>query len=369
MVNQQKIVVLVSNDLSTDQRVRKMCNSLIKLGYEIELTGRELPDSKPLNRPYKTKRFKLWFNKGGLFYANLNIRLFFYLLFSKYDRIQANDLDTLLPAYLISKLRNKPLVYDTHEIFTEVPEIQGRWVKKVWVLLENTLFPKVKYIITVNQSIADFYQQKFNRNDIMVIRNIPEKKSVLKTQSRIDLNLPADRFIMIVQGSGINVDRGIEEVVLSLKNLDHILLLIVGGGDAIPRLEEMVSQDQLHEKVIFVPRLPYEQMMQYTMNSDLGISVDKPTSLNYEFSLPNKIFDYISADIPLLVSNLVEVSAVVNKYKIGRIIEKVEPMEIADAVKEFQGNSDSSDQLKENLKKAADELNWENDAKVLDKIY
>jgi len=369
MVNQQKIVVLVSNDLSTDQRVRKMCNSLIKLGYEIELTGRELPDSKPLDRPYKTKRFKLWFNKGGLFYANLNIRLFFYLLFSKYDRIQANDLDTLLPAYLISKLRNKPLVYDTHELFTEVPEIQGRWVKKVWVFLENTLFPKLNYVITVNRSIADFYQKKFNRKDIMVIRNIPEKQSIEKTQSRTDLDLPLDQFILIVQGAGINVDRGTEEVLLSLKHLSKVILLIVGSGDAVPKLKKMSISEQLEEKVIFVPRLPYEQMMQYTMNSDLGISVDKPTSLNYEFSLPNKIFDYIRAGIPLLVSDLVEVAAVVKEYGIGEIIENVEPEEIARAVQGFKDNPDLSLALKENLKKAAGELNWENDAKVLGKIY
>jgi len=349
--------------------VRKMCNSLIKLGYLIELIGRENPDSKPLNRPYKTKRFKLWINKGGLFYANLNIRLFFYLLFSKYDRIHANDLDTLLPAYLISKLRKKPLVYDTHEIFTEVPEIQGRWVKKVWVFLENKLFPKLKYIITVNHSIADFYQQKFNRKDILVIRNIPEKKSVVKTKSKSDLDLPFDRFIIIVQGSGINIDRGIEEVVLSLKKLNQILLLIVGSGDAIPKLKKMTSIEKLEGKVKFIARLPYEQMMQYTMNANLGISVDKPTSLNYEFSLPNKIFDYIRAGIPLLVSDLIEVVAVVKEYKIGLIIKDVDPVEIAQAVQKFQDKVEAPDVLSENLKKASAELNWENDAKVLEKIY
>lgn len=369
MGNQQKIIVLVSNDLSTDQRVRKMCNSLINLGYSIELVGRLLPDSRPLNRSYKTKRFKLWFNKGGLFYANLNIRLFFYLLFSKYDRIHANDLDTLLPAYLISRIRNKTLVYDTHEIFTEVPEIQGRWVKKVWVLIENTLFPKLKYVITVNQSIAEFYQIKFDRNNILIIRNIPETQSIEKTQSRIDLDLPTDQFILIVQGAGINVDRGTEEVLLALKQLDGVLLLIVGSGDAVPKLKKMSVMEQLEDRVKFVPRLPYEQMMQYTMNADLGISVDKPTSLNYEFSLPNKIFDYIRARIPVLVSDLIEVATVVKEFEIGTIIENIEPSEIADVIRKFQNNSGPSEQLKENLKKASAELNWENDAKILEEIY
>jgi len=369
MGNQQKIIVLVSTDLSTDQRVRKMCNSLINLGYSIELVGRKLPDSKKLNLPFKTRRFKLWFNKGLLFYANLNIRLFFFLLFSKFDRIQANDLDTLMPAYLVSKLRNKHLVYDTHEIFTEVTEIQGRWVRRIWVLIENSIFPKVKNVITVNQSIAHFYQQKFNRNDIVVIRNIPDKKALIKTKTRKDLNLPIDRFILIVQGSGINIDRGIEEVLLSLKKLNGVLLLIVGSGDAIPGLKEMTIQEQVSDKVKFVPRLPYEQMMQYTMNADLGLSVDKPTSLNYEFSLPNKIFDYIRAGIPILASNLVEVAALVKMYDIGTIIGNVNPTEITRAIQKYQKNTANKEQLITSLNRASRELIWENDAKALEIIY
>lgn len=369
MVNQQKIIVLVSNDLSTDQRVRKMCNSLLKLGFEIELVGRYLPDSKPILRPYKTKRLKFWFNKGGLFYASLNIRLFFYLLFKKFDCIHANDLDTLLPAWLISKLKNKHLVYDTHEIFTEVPEIQNRWVKKVWVSLENRLFPKLQNVITVNHSVADFYKNKFNRNDIKVIRNIPEKLTTLNKLSRKSLGLPEDKFILIIQGTGINVDRGTEEVLEALKYLDRILLLIVGSGGAISRLNKIAKKNNLQEKVKFIPRLSYEKMMQYTMNADLGITVDKPTSLNYKFSLPNKIFDYIRAGIPVLASNLVEVTHIVNKYKIGAIIHQVTPKIIAVAIEKFRDGSIDKAEMQANLKKASEELYWEQDAKVLETIY
>jgi glycosyltransferase involved in cell wall biosynthesis len=369
MVNQQKIMVLVSNDLSTDQRVRKTCNSFINQGFDIELTGRILSDSEPLNRPYKTKRFKLWFNKGAFFYANLNIRLFFYLLFAKYDRIHSNDLDTLLPAYLVSKLKNKPLVYDSHEIFSEVPEIQGRWVKNVWLFLENSILPKLKKFITVNQSIADFYGTRFNRDDICVIRNIPEKQEIKKIKSRKDLDLPEEKFILIVQGAGINVDRGTEEVLLSLKYSDDVLLLIVGSGDAIPGLKELAKKENLEDKVRFISRLPYEQMMQYTMNADLGITVDKPTSLNYKFSLPNKIFDYIRAGIPILASDLVEVARIIDKYKVGLIISDVEPKIIASAIQKFRDGTIDKNELKINLKKASKDLNWEHDAKVLETIY
>ncbi len=366
MGNQQKIVVTVSNDLSTDQRVRKMCHSLQKKGYDICLVGRELKNSLPIDRPYFVKRFRLWFNKGGLFYANLNIRLFFYLLFSKYDRIHANDLDTLLAAFIVSKLRNKPLVYDTHEIFTEVPEIQGRWAKKVWQSIENSIFPRLEMIITVNNSIADFYAKRFSKK-IRVIRNIPEKLSNPIFLSRKDLGLPENKFIVIAQGSGINIDRGNEELLLSIEHLKDVLLLFVGSGDAIPTLKKLALNLNLGERVLFIDRMPYEKMMNYTANADLGISLDKASNLNYLFSLPNKIFDYIHAGIPILASQLPEVSFIINNYQVGTIIEEVDPNEIMKGIENMRTKS-KHEWLKA-LEFASSELTWERESEALNDFY
>jgi glycosyltransferase involved in cell wall biosynthesis len=366
MGNQQKIVVIVSNDLSTDQRVRKMCHSLQKRGYDICLVGRKLNNSLPIDRPYQVKRFQLWFNKGGLFYANLNISLFFYLLFSKYDRIHANDLDTLLAAFIVSKLRNKPLVYDTHEIFTEVPEIQGRWAKKVWQYIENTIFPHLEMIITVNKSISEFYGKRFSK-EIRVIRNIPEKLSNTTFPSRKELGLPENKFIVIAQGSGINIDRGNEELLLSMEHLKDVLLLFVGSGDAIPGLKKLALDLKLDDKVIFIDRMPYEKMMNYTANADLGISLDKASNLNYLFSLPNKVFDYIHAGIPILASQLPEVSFIINNYQVGSIIEEVDPNEIIKGIENMRLKS--KHEWQKALAFASSELTWERESEALNDFY
>lgn len=112
----KRILVSVSNDLVSDQRVHKSCMSLLNQGWEVKLVGRKLPNSLPLQiRNYDCKRMKLWFKKGALFYAELNIRLFFVLLFSEGNALHSNDLDTLLPNYIVSKIRRLPLVYDSHE--------------------------------------------------------------------------------------------------------------------------------------------------------------------------------------------------------------------------------------------------------------
>ena len=152
-----QIYVSVSNDLFSDMRVDKICNTLVSLGFEVTLVGRKLPGSLPLsNRNYATKRMKLLFKKGALFYAELNLRLFLLFLFKRHSFLLANDLDTLLANYAISRIKGSKLVYDSHEYFTEVPELQeGYCAKNTWLKKEEYIFPKVTHVYTECDSIAE----------------------------------------------------------------------------------------------------------------------------------------------------------------------------------------------------------------------
>lgn len=359
----KRVVLTVTNDLNSDRRVQRSIAALRSLGYETTFVGRELNDSEALNFDFPSRRFKLWFNKGFFFYAVYNLRLFFFLLFSKpFDVYWANDLDSLLPNYLVSRLYRKKLVYDSHEYFTGVPEIQGRpLVKGIWKALESFIYPKLKHILTVNESIANLLEQDYGQRP-KVVRNIAESFLPSEVKSREELGLRNEAFLMINQGAGINVDRGMEEVFQALDLLDpQVELLLVGKGDVIPKLKEMAKAKKMEERIHFIAPLPYAEMLHYTLNADLGLSLDKDTNLNYRFSLPNKLFDYIKCGIPILSSKVVEVRKIVEGEKIGLSLA-VEPQAIAKAVEEIRLKPNV---FEGNLKAAAQKHNWEKEEKRL----
>lgn len=355
----KRIIVSVSNDIATDQRVRKQCGELSRAGFEVVLLGRKLPESLGVEREYQVIRAKLPFNKGALFYASLNVWLFFKLLFSKVDALWANDLDTLPANALVAGIKRRPLVYDAHEFFTEVPEIQDRpWVKKTWKWLESRFIGKADLVITVNNSIAELLKKTYRLSEVMVVRNVPDNSGEFPKSSREDLGLPGAKTILIMQGSGINVDRGAEELVEAMRFVPDAVLIFVGGGDAIPNLKKEVKKKHLEDKVAFYPKMPYAEMMKYTAAADLGITLDKDTNVNYRYSLPNKIFDYVRAGIPIIASDLPEVSKFVRENEVGFIVKGHDPRIIGESIKSALENQLKLAGYKENAEKLRGELNW-----------
>jgi len=367
-----RVVVSVINDLSSDQRVDRTCTTLLEMGYEVLLVGRKLRGSVSLTpRAYKTTRMNLLFEKGALFYAEYNLRLFLLLLFTKYDILHANDLDTLLANRLAQRFKGVKLVYDSHEYFTEVPELaEGSFAKRMWLKIERAILPKLKNVLTVNQSIADIYKRLYGI-DLKVVRNLPiagKFNSKIKVKSRKDLGLPSDKKIILLQGAGINVDRGAEEMVEAMNWIDAVFL-IVGSGDVIGDLKEKVRTSNLQSKVVFTGRVPFEELIAYTKVADVGVTLDKDTNLNYRYSLPNKIFDYFQADLPVIASNLIEVRKVIERYQSGIILSSHKPQKMADEINNYLNNSEWFNRTKENVRKAKLELVWENEKEILINCY
>lgn len=369
-MQKKRIVVSVISDLVSDQRVHKICTFLENQNADVLLIGRCFENSLPVeSRSYKTHRLKCYFRKGIFQYVEFNLKLFIKLLKIKAEIFLSNDLDTLLPNFIICKLRGKKLVYDSHEYFTGVPDLREKHFKrKAWEILERLLLPGIQYAYTVNNSIAYLYEKEYGIK-MQVILNVPyfSDNSPVSVSSN---PFPKGKTILLMQGAGINHERGAEELVQSMRFLpSNYLLVFIGSGDAWIKLQNITKELNLEEKITFIDKIHFDRLPDFTKHAHLGFSLDKPTSLNYRYSLPNKIFDYIHAGVPVLASDVVEVKKVISEYEVGTIISKITPQNIAKAVSDIFNNKDDYFRWKSNTQIAAKNLSWQNEEKKLHEFY
>lgn len=357
----KKIIVSVTNDLTTDQRVDKVCNTLYNGGYEVLLIGKRTKNSKPFHRNYTTKRIKLLFQNGVLFYAEFNLRLFFFLLLSKKTILLANDLDTLMPNYLVGKLQRKKVVFDSHELFSEIPELVHRpFVKKIWTLLENWIVPNLKNAYTVCDSIAVHYAKKYTTK-FNVIRNLP----VYKNSNHIGEFLfdTSGKKVILYQGA-VNIGRGLELMIDSMAFLPNCIFVIIGTGDIFNELETLILKKNLANKIKLLGQVSPQKLHSITPLADLGISLEEDLGLNYRYALPNKIFDYIQAEVPVLVADLPEMKKIVTAYKVGEIVADNTPKMLAKQIEKLLDKNFSVA-----LKAAKNDLIWEHQEQDLLAIF
>lgn len=304
----------------------------------------------------------MWFNKGALFYACLNVRLFWFLLSQKKSILWANDLDTLPANFLVAKLKGVPLIYDSHEYFTEVPEIQGRkLVKGTWAFSEKLAIGRCNLVITVSPSIVEKLKETYALNEVLLVRNVPNFQPEIVPISRAEIGIEETAGLLIMQGNGINMDRGGEELVAAMALIPNAVLMIIGKGDSFASLKKVAEDNGVREKVKFINSLPYNELLRYTAAADIGLSLDKGSNLNYQYSLPNKIFDYALGGTAVMASNLPEVSRVVKKYELGALCTEVEPKAIAVTVNKMLADKEALKNFGTNGRKMVTNVNWENE--------
>ncbi len=379
-LEQKLVVVTVISDLVTDYRVHKICQTLHENGYRVLLTGSMNKWSLPLKpRDYQTYRIKTWFGKTILFYAEYNIRLFFRLLREKAGIFLGNDLDVMPATMLLALLKKRPLVYDSHEYFLEMAGLDRKPLRRsVWKFIEIRVFSNLKYMYTVSDSIRNLYRKNYHKK-LFVVRNLPFRKpaepdltpSEREWIASIDLKIPEDKNLLVFQGAGINESRGAEEIVYSMLFLDatYFHLLIIGGGDVISKLEKIIEQNQLSEKITMIPKVPFAVLGHFTRKAKLGLSIDKPSVLNHKYSLPNKLFEYLHAGVPVLASRLVEQEKIINQYDVGCFIDDHHPEHMAQKIKEIFGDHETLARWKQNTYRVKEELNWENESKIVLDIF
>ena len=348
-----KVLVSVFNNLSTDQRVEKVCRTLSENGFTIELIGNNWGGLPDLKRDYPVSRIILKSKILRYAYVEFQWKLYKELL-KKADQhtiLLSNDLDTLLPNYLVSKKLNLPLVYDSHEIFTEMPSVNGRFTQNIWRSLESFIVPKLNFMMTASESYADWFHKTYGIERPVVLQNFP-----LKSGNPQDYSIVNSPKVIIYQGV-INPSRGLDKLIPEMHKIENAELWIAGDGPKKKEFQELTKNLGLDDKVKFIGKILPEKLREITQKADLGVSIEENNGLSYYFSMPNKISDYIQARIPVVVSDFPEMRKVADHFKAGEKIRDYN--ELAQKIQLVLNNGKHS--YKDALDHAASQLCWENE--------
>lgn len=354
------IIFTVTTDLSYDQRMIRICTSLANAGYDVTLVGRTLRSSIPLtSQPFKQKRIKCLFEKGKLFYAEYNIRLFFYLLFKKMDCIGAIDLDTILPSYFISRIKRTKRVYDAHELFCEMKEIVTRpAIYKLWKRIERYTVPKFSLGYTVNQPIADEFEKMYGVH-YEVIRNIALLKEIVPAEKK-------EKFILY-QGA-VNEGRSFETLIPAFRDIDS-KLIICGDGNFMQQARQLVADNGLQDKVIFKGKIKPDELTAITQQAYIGITLFDDKGLSNYYSLANRFFDYLHAGIPQLCVNYPVYADINSKLPIALLVDDISSTNLATQLNNLLRNEVLYKELQQNCLAVRQILNWQQEEKKLIQFY
>lgn len=366
-----KILTAVINNIENDQRLDKVCNSLLKFGFDVELIGTTLGGRPTLDKPFVTNFIHLKNQHSFKMYAEFNWKLFF-MLWKKTNHetlLVANDLDSLLPFYFVSRLKKRPLVFDSHEIFSELPSLSTRpQTKRVWKSLEKWLLPKMTHCYTVSEGYANWFNENYGISPI-VVRNTPKRQRFNEQENHIFFPLPLNpkgKKVILYQGA-ISMSRGLDHLIKAMTNVADAQLWIAGNGPKKEEYEKLTQTFNLTEKVFFLGNISPKVLQTITPLADVGISLEEDLGISYRYALPNKLFDYFQAKVPVLATYLPEIKRTVEEHKVGKVIDNHDPVHIAEKLNELL--SEGKMAYRDALGKAALHFCWENEEAQLKKVY
>jgi glycosyltransferase involved in cell wall biosynthesis len=356
----KRIYFTVTNDLSYDQRMHRICHSLATHGFEVILVGRQRKTSLPLQqKSFLQKRLHCFFDRGILFYAEYNLRLFLYLITRKMDGVCAIDLDTVIPCLLAAALKGVPRIYDGHEFFTEMKEVRTRPViQRSWLAIERWTLPRFRFGYTVSQSLADEFNRRYHTN-FTVVRNLPLLRPLDELEKK-------EKFLL-AQGA-VNEGRAFEYLIPAMKYLD-IKLKVCGDGNFMEQLKELIRVHGVATKVELTGMLLPEQLWPITQSATLGLGLADREGIHQFLALPNKFFDYIHAGLPQLAMAYPEYEKINRKYKVAVLTDSLDPEAIAHTISIILQDDALLQELHMNCLRARAVYCWQEEEKILIAYY
>jgi len=376
-----RVAMLVINAFTHDTRVEKEARTLTNAGYTVTvfaLHGGDLPQAEERDG-YLVERIHLRSRGWGTYFP---VRLLKYLEFvvraiSWVARLRpavvhAHDVNALVPAYVAARLSRAHLVYDAHELWADrhAALLRAAWIRRLVVLVEKLLARRADAVITVNPPIAELLAERYHIKPPVVLMNCQEYRPVERNDVlREELHIPPEQRIIIYPGI-LAPGRGLEHLIRAVPYLDRAVVVLMGKDRLNGRLQSLVAQMGLQERILFRDPVPSDEVPRYVASADLGVMPTQDVDLSYRYGAGNKLFHYIMAGIPAAVSDQPEKRRIVETYGVGAVFDETDPQDIARVINHLLNDEETYWEMSRRAQETArDVLNWEVESRKLLALY
>jgi O-antigen/teichoic acid export membrane protein/glycosyltransferase involved in cell wall biosynthesis len=375
---QAQIVMHIRGIVRNDMRVLREATALVQAGFNVSIVDIERAYTCPEKEDRSGIHIHHLFHKPSFIHTPFKIRLLFYsiyqLLTMSADAYHAHDLSALPACYIAALLRNKALIFDAHELPMSNMSAHWRRFRLLLTCLLVHIVPRCTGVITVSPHIGQALHTRYRSPQVSLVRNFPEYQAVAASNRiRQHLELGPEAKIVLYQGN-IQADRSLEKLVLAARFLkpDTVIVMMGWADDAIRKqLEDLIQHEGMEKQVKLLPPVPYEDLLHWTTSADLGLVLFSPDySLGIRWCLPNKLFEYIMAGLPILASPLDAVEDVLRQYDVGKIVSSLAPAEIGIAIEAMLADPTALARMHANaLTASRQDLCWEKEQHQVIKLY
>jgi len=363
MSSNKKVLITFLGNINYDTRCYNLYNTLKVNGFEVSFTGFDW-----LSKNFKPVRGKITIYKlqKGILSLSFYLKFIWHIklaLFSSGASIFfAEDIYTLPFAVIFGKLKRVKIFYDSRELYGFLAGLNERkFVQHFWKTVEKFFIKRVDHIITTGNMDSGVLKDMYGVNNTVVVRNLPRfYKPAQQTDLRNQLGINKDKKILLYQGVVLK-GRGIEKIYDILPDLSQVVFVLIGGGELEDYYKKLAVERKVIDQVFFIGKFSQEDLHKLTPAADVGIALIENISKSYFYALPNKLFEYIMAEVPVIVSNLPQMKEIVEKFNVGFSVDPDNRDELISALKNLKSDEMLYKKFKQNCKTASEELNWENE--------
>ncbi len=369
----------------TDARVMRSATALVETGIAVTIVDIEGDCNRPaveeirgvsmkhimVASSFISTRFTKW---TLLRAASIFIRSILRMIQVSADVYHAHDVAALPACYIAAQVCRKPLIYDAHELPLTETSIRWHWLLLLFKHILCIIVPRCAGVITVSQPIAREINHLYHGPEVTLIRNVPVYRSVSKTDRlRQTLGLSSTTRIALYQG-GLQHNRGLDRLIRAAPYLEPSIVIVMMGQDLETtkvELEALIANEDVADRVKIIPPVPYEELLDWTASADIGVIINSPSrSFNVRMSLPNKLFEYLMAGIPVLASPLDAIAEVIRNYDVGQVLSSLAPAGVGAAINAILADRVELARMSRNaLEVAQQEFCWEKERLQLIRLY